>query len=276
MTHYSDSPCIHTYRVCLQRIKTSTQMITFIGIAMTIVGYLLVADWQTIPYDPCTEFSPFHHPGRFENYTVLRAYTKPTSLYAPTTVPVSMNVQGSMDVKMNFDNLTYSKSSPSLNVICRVDKHCPFCTDNFSKPCLSLHVNEEVPSKYHNTTYYCSLQYPSLCVNMIYNQTVARSNKELSKTSHIQNFQVLQIDEYYTASNACINANVSVGECQWIPFASGEKCEDCPPICRAKQRTLLLPLYLIGMILLIGSYPLVWVTLVAIANNQSPESVQVK
>ena len=65
------------------------------------------------------------------------------------------------------------------------------------------------------------------------------------------------------------------GECNWIPLSSGEECVDCPPICRGKQRTLLLPLYLIGMVLLIGSYPLVWVNLVAIANNQSPESVQV-
>ncbi len=67
----------------------------------------------------------------------------------------------------------------------------------------------------------------------------------------------------------------TVVKCHWIPLSSGEECVDCPPICRGKQRTLLLPLYLIGMVLLIGSYPLVWVNLVAIANNQSPESVQV-
>ena len=28
----------------------------------TVTGYIFLADWQAIPYDPCTEYSPFHHP----------------------------------------------------------------------------------------------------------------------------------------------------------------------------------------------------------------------
>jgi len=33
-----------------------------IGLTATIVGAALIADWQAIGYDPCTQFSPFHHP----------------------------------------------------------------------------------------------------------------------------------------------------------------------------------------------------------------------
>ena len=32
------------------------------AIILTMLGYLIVTDWQTISYDSCTEFSPFHHP----------------------------------------------------------------------------------------------------------------------------------------------------------------------------------------------------------------------
>jgi len=32
------------------------------GLTATIVGAALIADWQAIGYDPCTRFSPFHHP----------------------------------------------------------------------------------------------------------------------------------------------------------------------------------------------------------------------
>ena len=33
-----------------------------LGITASIVGAALIADWQAIGNDPCTQFSPFHHP----------------------------------------------------------------------------------------------------------------------------------------------------------------------------------------------------------------------
>ena len=34
----------------------------------------LISDWQAIPYDPCTEKSPFHHPDIVHNSTLLDYY----------------------------------------------------------------------------------------------------------------------------------------------------------------------------------------------------------
>ncbi len=34
----------------------------------------LMADWQAIPYDPCTEKSPFHHPDIIRNRTFIDTY----------------------------------------------------------------------------------------------------------------------------------------------------------------------------------------------------------
>ena len=36
---------------------------------MTVCGALILTDWQAIPYDPCTELSPFHHPNIVANYS---------------------------------------------------------------------------------------------------------------------------------------------------------------------------------------------------------------
>jgi len=33
-----------------------------LGITASIVGAALIADWQAIGHDPCTQFSLFHHP----------------------------------------------------------------------------------------------------------------------------------------------------------------------------------------------------------------------
>ena len=38
------------------------RIVAMIGITGTILSLSLMADWEAIPYDPCTEKSPFHHP----------------------------------------------------------------------------------------------------------------------------------------------------------------------------------------------------------------------
>ena len=38
---------------------------------MSVLGAFLMADWQSIPYDPCTELSLFHHPELADNYIIL-------------------------------------------------------------------------------------------------------------------------------------------------------------------------------------------------------------
>ncbi len=41
-----------------------------IGIIGSILCLSLMADWQAIPHDPCTEKSPFHHPDIIYNRTL--------------------------------------------------------------------------------------------------------------------------------------------------------------------------------------------------------------
>ena len=50
------------FRVIIQEFKINNRMIAMLGVTASIVGAALIADWQAIGYDPCTQFSPFHHP----------------------------------------------------------------------------------------------------------------------------------------------------------------------------------------------------------------------
>ncbi len=44
---------------------------SYIGIYWSYwIDNSLIADWQAIPYDPCTEKSPFHHPDIVDTYNI--------------------------------------------------------------------------------------------------------------------------------------------------------------------------------------------------------------
>ena len=49
-------------RLLLQRLKLDNRIIAILGIFCTVTGMVLMADWQSIPPDPCTNFSLYYHP----------------------------------------------------------------------------------------------------------------------------------------------------------------------------------------------------------------------
>ena len=44
------------------RLKLNGRIMTIIGVFSCMVGMVLMADWQSIPHDPCTDFSLYYHP----------------------------------------------------------------------------------------------------------------------------------------------------------------------------------------------------------------------
>ena len=60
--------CLISCRILLQSLKLSNRIISIIGVIISIVAFTLLADWQSIPYDPCTEHSLFHHPELVSKY----------------------------------------------------------------------------------------------------------------------------------------------------------------------------------------------------------------
>ena len=64
----------------LQCLKLRIHTMAIIGITGSIMAASLISDWQAIPYDPCTEKSPFHHPNIVHNMTFVDTF--PPSLFA--------------------------------------------------------------------------------------------------------------------------------------------------------------------------------------------------
>ncbi|XP_064390131.1 uncharacterized protein LOC135338046 isoform X2 [Halichondria panicea] len=83
----------------LEKLKMSTQLITFVALLLSVAGYMLLGDWQSIPYDPCTEYSPFHHPE-----IVWNNYHDSTAMFLNSTLQTSAGIQ-SLRV---FSNHSYS------------------------------------------------------------------------------------------------------------------------------------------------------------------------
>ena len=51
-----------SFRIVSQKLKIDSRIIAMLGVTASTVGAALIADWQAIGHDPCTQFSPFHHP----------------------------------------------------------------------------------------------------------------------------------------------------------------------------------------------------------------------
>ena len=50
------------HRLLLQRLRLNSRIIAIVGIFCSVTGMVLMADWQSIPLDPCTNFSLYYHP----------------------------------------------------------------------------------------------------------------------------------------------------------------------------------------------------------------------
>ena len=53
---------LFVHSLFMQAIKFNSRIITILGITFSMIGLTLMADWQSIPYDRCTEVSLYHHP----------------------------------------------------------------------------------------------------------------------------------------------------------------------------------------------------------------------
>ncbi len=74
-THWGTLSMHSFCRSLLLFLKIDIRIVGMIGIIGTILSLSLMADWQAIPYDSCTEKSPFHHPDIIYNSTLAEYNT---------------------------------------------------------------------------------------------------------------------------------------------------------------------------------------------------------
>ena len=260
-------------RIFLRWRKVGIQKIAIVGILFSMCGYLILTDWQAIPYDPCTEYSPFHHPELLQGNSSV--------LHTPTKTEHSIQYHLHSSIKLSFDNGLTVDEKFQINV----NRHCKKASskDCDSNVCLlytSVNlklVKWQELNKNNYEPYSCS-QAPGSVVKVcvILPRTLLMQEPNLTNAD-IQSVQVLTDTQFQTASNTCISADIQNHKCRWIPFMlfTGKKCRDCPPICRGTHQTLTFPQYLIGIALLLIGYSHEWVAVLAISSNLTPKAYQV-
>ncbi len=271
--------CSHHHRLIFQYARLSNQGITLVGILTTITGYLLLTDFQAIPYDQCTEYSPFHHPGITDYYKFPLPNTFMTSQSMSASLPKLKDIQFSsnLDVKVGDGSLLHTNFGMTSKFHCQQVQDC-LC--NPSTPC--VHYPDTNVQLNSEDLYKCtSNESPMIvCVHLSHNPIPQNSPHEIStpEFSEIESITVLPKSLYFVARNSCIEANVTGHQCHWIPSSTITKkeCEDCQPICRSVSQTLTFAQFSLGMVLLIYSSALQLPPIVALLTNQSPKHLQVR
>ncbi len=117
----------------------------FVGISMTIAGYFLVTDWQAIPYDPCTEYSPSTIRIAFKTTTQVYENIYLWIILPQVGLYTLLNNRAHMDVELDFGDRTYTEIAYHFNFSCYIDEFCPFCTEKSTSKhrCLSFVIEDE-------------------------------------------------------------------------------------------------------------------------------------
>ena len=295
------------HRLVFQYFKLNSRIIAIIGLLMTTISCLLMADWQAIPYDPCTELSPFHHPDIVSTYKQLQLsepfeYTDKIKRAANCLEMYQTNALPTIyvTVKLDFSQLPVSAEGVKCKEIDTCSEHCTSSSGQclhytFDDNLCILERTTEVeystnfPSGKPADHYLCrqvfsDSSFSSMCITIyqgshdINNLADALANETQSlHTVHSQALQLLQVDLYAMAVKKCENTSVPGHQCYWIPnsIITHQQCSDCPTICRSLQQSLNFVQFCIGAALLMVSIPIAWVPVAALISDRVHREAQV-
>jgi hypothetical protein len=256
----------------LQFFKVSSYSLTVTGLVCTIIGLLVMTDWQAIGNDPCTAYSIMHHPELLEFYkqeqqekeqdrlcssSTGRKYdnssiaalldAQDTSCSLVTSCEPDMREDKTRDVKAIFQveyvetpqaEVCFHRIQSSSN---EVGAQSLRTVESLSESGGAVHcTSSDVASESSRTASSCFLLHKKSNVNV----SIDRS---LLTWVHMQSLQVVEGGVYQMAVNRCESA----GEhCHWIPNSpvTGKHCIDCQPICRDTRRTLHFAQFGIGLV----------------------------
>ncbi len=247
---------------------------------MTISGYLLLGDWQTIPYDPCTEYSPFHHPNLTRSHKDSKSATNRPFQEQPR-FSLHAHIDLSTNRQINFDNgITISNEVPLFEVElkCKSVSNCQ-CDSKPEVACLD-YINEQILTGLlikNAHVLKCNIEnMPGITVCVLAQNPLdyERSNESIA---HVERIQVVSDTSYWIARNNCMNANVTGHTCHWIPSSviTKKECRDCPLICKSISQTLTFAQFCIGLTLLMFSDSFVFFPSTELVLNQVHSDYQV-
>ena len=262
----------------------------------SIVGLLVMCDWQTIPYDPCLKYS------LYPNYSES-AYELGIQVFSPQCwhlPPGRERLRGISNLQMT-DRHVELFLNPHLEdngteFSCSLhpsDDECHVCQNTTSmlelnfetagrEICYTMTMSPE-QEKYAKFSIVCDALYSDNCVSACLNiprhrakmKALEEDAKQLFRHAYKQSIVLVENYAYEAARNRC-ELNMEEG-CHWIPdsLVTHEQCADCIPLCRARSRTLSFAQFVVGSAWFMLTYPMAEVALPVVLSDSVNKEFQV-
>ena len=223
-------------RLILQQIKLNSHIIAIIGLTMSVASCVLLADWQAIGNDECTNFSPYHHSALKLNSTaiVVSAQDIETEIYLQENALECNSTFCYKDCYlMGNSSISFSSRNYQTN---NGDDAYSLCTDGNS--------------------YYVQML-PSRATDVI--SDVSNSVYRDAAMSLCENSVVEGSYCHWTPNS----------------LVTRQHCNDCKPICRSTSKSLNFAQFCFGAALLMLSIPVAWVPVASMASERTNSDLQV-
>lgn len=142
------------HRFGLHLLKVNARIMVIGGATASCIGLLVMMDWQSIGYDPCTQYSPYHHPELVnstipvgaEIHIVVQQESMCQELNLPSFVSVGDNTASQLEgtqVSVCQGNFHLGQVNRTLDLDCEIrssDSCAHFSSRHSSSRCFSFQV----------------------------------------------------------------------------------------------------------------------------------------
>lgn len=259
-------------RIILQQVKLNNRIIAIVGLIMSIASCALIADWQSIPFDHCTDFSLYHHP------ELLLENNQSSSTYTTNLLNLRTHRMMANHFEQEYNTSIYDKKM-TCSIVANAQNIC----DVRSKKCLNVQYSpgsiievsnypcETISSDHDTNEYLCN-----------WNQTVTFC-LHINKTSDYEhnNLPYFASVQYLAKDNGlmeqCTQTQVKGETCHWTAnsLITQRYCSDCQPICRSPSHSLNFVQFSVGAALLMLSIPIAWIPVASMASERTEKELQV-
>ena len=287
-------------------------MISIIGVITTILGLLVLTDWQAIPQDPCTQFSIFHHPELMYNYSDVSqsmdhlpeddhcwSLGQEYQTFNLSGLPISfgvLQVVVDIDVKqlprelIECQHYLTKESCRDCNIASESLITLVFTMDS-EKACYEPSWQPSNPLYGDSViSVVCQVQNSSSCISLYLQfesetvdevetfdpSLIRQTSSSIVEVAYAQTLQILDNSQYNVARNVCESHKEN--NCHWIPdsLLVNEHCIDCQPICRSVYRTLNFIQFVIGGLWFMFTVPIAEVSLPIVISDSVSQEFQVR
>ena len=142
-------------RFGLHLLKVNARIMAISGATASCIGLLIMMDWQSIGYDPCTQYSPYHHPelvnstipvGPETHIVVQQQESVCQELNLPSFVSVGDDTASQLEgtkVSVCQGNFHLGQVNRTLDLDCEIrssDSCAHFSSRHSSSSCFSFQV----------------------------------------------------------------------------------------------------------------------------------------